>query len=258
MHPYLTFLGLKIPLYGVMTALGYVLAALYCRFRRKNAGLSSHEVLDVMFALAIGAVLGSKLFFIIFDWHNFRSMEFIESLRYGFVFYGGVIGVIIAALWQTRRLKMPFFKLADFIAPAAALGHAAGRIGCFLAGCCYGKIAHNHGFWTVVYDSEDSIVPPFLRGEPLYAVQLMEAAANLLLFFFLNALYVRKRKKNGIVAAVYILCYAAMRFLFEFLRGDDRGGFALGLSPSQFIALVFTALSGAFLLSSLKRNLREK
>lgn len=246
MLPYLPeFFGLKIPLYGIMTMLGYLAAILYCLKQRHKAGLSKDELLDIMFFIILGAVLGGKLFFILFNWDAFAASTFIEKIRYGFVFFGGFIGAITAGFILARVKQLPFFKLADFFAPAIALGHAIGRIGCFLAGCCYGKISH--GFLAVKFHNPECLVPNHLHDVGLYPTQLMESFGNFILFFMLLTVF-NKKHKEGAVIASYIIGYGLIRFIVEFFRGDDRGSYILGLSPSQFIAAALIILISAFLI----------
>ena len=254
MYPYLLpdFFGHTVPMYGVMTALGYLAAILYCLQNRDRLALNKEKLLDIIFYLILGALIGGKLFFILFNHDAFSASTFIEKLRYGFVFFGGLIGAGAAGLWAVRKNKIPFFKAADFFAPAVALGHSIGRIGCFLAGCCYGKEAPR--YLGVRFTDPDSLVPQHLHGHALYPVQLIEAVLVFMLFLILNRL-AKKPQKEGNLTAVYVLGYSLIRFLTEFMRADDRGGFFLGLSPSQIIALILAAATAAFLA---KRNYAKK
>lgn len=250
MYPYLLpdFLGKLIPMYGVMTALGYFSAILYCLKYKDRINLSKDKVLDIIFYLILGALIGGKILFIFLNWDSFESSSLIEKLRYGFVFFGGLLGASITGFWVIKKYKLDFFKAADFFAPALALGHAIGRTGCFMAGCCYGKIAQ-HGL-GVRYTNPETLVPAHLHNVPLYPVQLIEAAAVFILFLVLNKIS-QKQHKTGTVCAVYVLGYAVIRFFTEFMRADDRGAFLLGLSPSQIIALLLAAAITFFLI---KRN----
>lgn len=246
MYPYLPeIFGLKIPLYGVMTALGYGVAMIYCLRKRAALGLSKEDLLDIIFYIVLGAIIGGKLFFIFLNWDSFAAASLIEKLRYGFVFFGGFIGACVSGYFVARAKKISFFVAADFFAPALALGHAIGRIGCFLAGCCYGKMSHS--FLAVKFNNPESLVPHSLHGVGLYPTQLMEAAANFILFFILAKIY-KSQHKQGTVITTYIIGYGLIRFAVEFFRGDDRGAFILGLSPSQFIAALLICAAAAFLI----------
>ncbi len=245
MYPFLPpIFGFEIPLYGIMTALGYACAIWYCIHNRQSVNMAKENIWDISFAIVVGALIGGKIFFIIFNWDSFITLNLFDKLRYGFVFYGGFIGAALAAIYYTRKFKVPFFKFADFVVPAIALGHSLGRIGCGLAGCCYGKISHS--FLAVHYHNPQCLVPEHLHNLPLYPTQFMEAGANFVLFLSLAYLYKRPHK-TGTVTAAYVIGYGIIRFCLEFLRGDDRGAFILGLSPSQFIGAALV-LAAAFYL----------
>ena len=236
MFPYLPeIFGFKIHSYGLMTALGYAAAIYYCVKNRNYLGVSKELLSDIIFYLILGALIGGKIFFILFNWDIFWASTFIEKLRYGFVFYGGFIGAVSALFLFLRNKNIALIKALDFFAPALALGHAIGRIGCFLAGCCYGKPTDS--FIGVVFNHPDTLVPHHLQHTHLYPTQLFEVFANLILFFILATIY-KKQKKDGTTTLVYIMAYALVRFLIEFFRGDDRGSALLGLYPSQIIALI--------------------
>ncbi|MBQ4493743.1 MAG: prolipoprotein diacylglyceryl transferase [Elusimicrobiaceae bacterium] len=236
MFPYLPeIFGIKIPSYGLMTALGYGLAIYYCVKNRKYLSVSKEVLSDIIFYLILGALIGGKIFYIFFNFDSFCASTLIEKIRFGFVFYGGFIGAVLALFLYTKNKKIPFVKATDFFAPALALGHAIGRIGCFLAGCCYGKPTHS--FLGVMFNNPDTLVPHHLQHTHLYPTQLFESFANFVLFFILAKIY-KKQDNTGKTSLTYIMGYALIRFIIEFFRGDDRGGTLLGMYPSQIIALI--------------------
>ncbi len=245
MFPYLPeIFGIKIPSYGLMTALAYALAIYYCIKNRKYLGVSKEVLADIIFYLILGALIGGKIFYIFFNFDSFCASTLIEKIRFGFVFYGGFIGGAIALFLLTKKKKISFIKATDFFAPALALGHAIGRIGCFLAGCCYGKPTDS--FLGVVFNHHDTLVPQHLQHTHLYPTQLFETFANLILFVILAKVY-KKQKKDGITSLTYIMGYAIIRFIIEFFRGDDRGSTLLGLYPSQIIALILFLIAAVWL-----------
>lgn len=245
MFPYLPeILGLKIPSYGLMTALGYGAAIYYCFKNRKYLGVSKELLGDIIFYLVLGALLGGKLFYILFNFDSFCASTLIEKIRFGFVFYGGFIGAVLALFLFTKNKKIPLVKAMDFFAPALALGHAIGRIGCFLAGCCYGRPTNSA--LGVVFNNPDTLVPHHLQHTHLYPTQLFEAFANFILFLILAKIY-KSKQKQGTTALTYIMGYALIRFIIEFFRGDDRGSEIFGLYPSQIIALILFFASAFWL-----------
>ncbi len=244
MHPVFLHIGnFELASYGLMTALGYAAASWYLVPRLKNCGikgLNQDTFWNILFIVFLGAIIGGKLLFIIVSWPQLgatlaeKISTIIHDIRYGFVFFGGLIVAVSGALWYMRRKKLPLLKTSDFLIVGVPLGHALGRIGCFLAGCCYGKPTTLP--WGVRFTDPHALVAPELMNIPLHPTQLYEAGLNFLLFLLLH--YASKKPhKEGKILVLYVLCYAMMRFGIEFLRGDFRGGFLLGMSPSQVISL---------------------
>ncbi|MDA8243930.1 MAG: prolipoprotein diacylglyceryl transferase [Elusimicrobia bacterium] len=256
MHPIIFQLGsFKLPSYGLMVACGYLAAILYVFRRAAASGLRRDDVSDLVFYTVISAMLGAKLFYAVTYWSEFgetfaaRAAYVIKSFQYGFVFYGGLLAGAAAFYLLARRRKLDFAAAADLFAPALALGHAFGRIGCFLAGCCYGS--PSACALSVTFTDPASEVAPNLLGVPLHPVQLYEAAGNLAIFLLLNAALARSaagKKRAGSVAVLYAGLYSLLRFSLEFLRGDDRGASHLGLSPAQLISAAVMAAAAVLLL----------
>ena len=191
--------------------------------------------------------LAAKLLYIIVSWQEMgatfteRLVYAAKNFRYGFVFFGGAVTAIVALLIYLKKKKLPLLKTADFLIVGLPLGHAFGRIGCFLAGCCYGRPTDLP--WGVTFTDPHSLVAPqYLGTTPLHPTQLYEVAANLILFFVLQYYY-KKTHKNGAVLAAYIIGYCVIRFVIEFFRGDFRGEYLWGLSPSQLIAVLAIAVT---------------
>lgn len=250
MHPTLFHIGnFELASYGLMTALGYGCAAWYLVPRLKNCGikgLTKDTFWNLLFVVFLGALLGGKLLFILVSWPELgatlaeKLSRIVHELRYGFVFFGGMIVAVAGAIWYMRRKQLPVLKTSDFLIVGLPLGHALGRIGCFLAGCCYGKPTSLP--WGVRFTDVHSLVPPQLLGVPLHPTQLYEAALNFVLFLLLHVAS-KKPHKDGQILVLYVMCYAVMRFGIEFLRGDFRGGFLWGLSPSQVISLAAAGIA---------------
>ncbi|MDR0953207.1 MAG: prolipoprotein diacylglyceryl transferase [Elusimicrobiota bacterium] len=245
MYPFINILGLQIPLYGLMMALAFAVALWYCVARKKALGLTSDQIVDIVFYLLIGAIIGGKLCYIIFYWQDFQAASALDKLRYGFVFLGGFIGAAISSVIIFRKQKIPFFKGADFFTPAIPLGHAIGKIGCFLAGCCYGKISHLP-WLSVAYNNQNSLVPEHLHGVGLYPIQLIESFTDIILFLILHKLY-KAKHKDGTVFAAYIIGFCVVRFVVEFFRGEDEV-YILGITQTQITSLILIILATTFLM----------
>lgn len=257
MHPVLLQIGsFELASYGFMTALGYLVAAAYLLPHLKKVHLDKETFWDLIFTAFMGALVGSKLLYLILSWDHLgadfssKIVNAVKNVRYGFVFYGGAITAVASLIIYMRRKKIPVLSTGDFLITALPLGHALGRVGCFLAGCCYG--APTTMPWGIRFTHPSSLVPPEWIGIPLHPTQLYEAAGNLLIFALLHILYKRPHK-NGAVLAAYAALYAVMRFVIEFFRGDFRGDFLWGMSPSQWIAL-FAAATGTVLFCFLRKD----
>jgi len=241
MFPFIEIFGRQIPVYAIMALLG---AAALCGASVIFAGLRgktpAEDIFYMLLYAGIGCLIGSKLLYLIVSvdvyWLEGKSLK--ENFRYwlvlltsgGLVFYGGLIGAALGALRYCTHFKIPAGDAFETVVPAVPLFHFFGRLGCFAAGCCYGK--EYDGVLSVTF--EHAIGAP--NGVPLMPVQLFEAAGNLLLFAVLTVLYLKALPKLSLTG-LYLVCYAAMRFTLEFFRGDDIRGNALSLSVSQWISL---------------------
>ncbi len=257
MHPILFKIGsFELASYGLMTALAYMAAAWYLYKRLSYIKLDKDTFWNIIFIAFVSALVGAKLLYIIVSWPEMgatfaqRITYAVQNFRYGFVFFGGAVTAICALIYYLKRKKLPILKTADFLIVALPIGHAIGRIGCFLAGCCFGKPTDMP--WGVAFTDPHSLVAQQYLGVHLHPTQLYEVAANLILFFILQAYY-KKPHKNGAVLAAYLIGYSVIRFGIEFFRGDFRGEYVLGLSPSQLIAVLTIALT-LFVMRFLKKD----
>ncbi len=240
MHPTLIEIGpVALPSYGLLIALGVVAGLWTLKRRADRAGMDGNRLVDFALWLVIWALLGAKVLLVVVElpryWNN--PGELLGVVRAGGVFLGGFIAALIAAVVLLRRYQLRALPTFDVLAPSLALGHAIGRIGCLMAGCCWG--ARCELPWAVTYTSElaaDRLGTPLhvhLHPFPVYA-----ALFNLGLYALLAALYAR-RVEPGRVFATYLIAYGAGRFALEFTRGDELRGFVLDhlLSTSQAISL---------------------
>ncbi len=248
MHPIFIRLGdFAIHTYGVLVAVGFALGLWLAARRARVAGIDHEQVQLLGVWLIVAGMLGAKLFYIVFFWHDFVTgwrVAGIPSLREGFVFYGGFIGAIGATILFARTKQLPLWRLADVLAPLVALGHVFGRLGCFFNGCCYGHPCRLP--WAVRFPD-----PHVLAGTPLHPTQLYEAAGNLALFAGLLA-FDRRRRFDGQVWWTYVVAYGVLRFGIEFFRGDYEARYAGVLTLSQFIALALI-VAGVVGLVTLRR-----
>ncbi len=247
MHPILINFGwFHLPTYGVLLVTA-ILGGIFIAMRLgRRVGLDSSLILDFCTWLILVALVGAKVLMVLTEWSYYRDhlgeIFSLSTFMAGGVFYGGFIAALFFTVWYVRVQKISFWKLADVLAPGVALGQSVGRLGCFSAGCDYGKPTTMP--WGVVFTSkfahEVTGVPLGLR---LHPAQLYESFATFVIFGFLLWWFPRKAR-DGNVFLGYVGLYAVARFFLEFLRGDPDRGFVFNhlLSTSQFIAVL--ALAG--------------
>lgn len=235
--------------YGVMLAVGVIAAVLMAEHRAPKLGLDKEQIFSLGIWCAIGGFLGAKLLYVITEWKTlFNGGMTLRDIMYGFVLYGGIIGGIFSGWLFTRVKKLGFLKYFDLVMPSIALAQGFGRIGCFLAGCCYGK--RTDAWYGMEFNHS---VYMGMRGVKVIPTQLIMSAADFLHFFLLVFLAKRVRK-DGVIAGCYLVFYSIGRFLIEFLRDDPRGAVG-GLSTSQFISLfIFAAGAVTVLAAGLRRK----
>ncbi|MGE3956746.1 MAG: prolipoprotein diacylglyceryl transferase [Vicinamibacterales bacterium] len=244
MHPILIDLGpATIYTYGVLLAGAYLLGLKLAMVRAKARGLDEARVLDLGIYIIISALVGAKLLLVVTDFRTFVSdpTELITLARSGGVFYGGLILAVSVALWYIRKIGLPLWTTTDVFAPGIALGHVVGRMGCFFAGCCWGRPTDVP--WAITFTdpyAAANVGTPL--NVPLHPTQLYEAGAEALILALLLATERRGRTFPGRTFWLYMLLYAISRFVIEFYRNDPRGA-VLMFSTSQFISLVLAPLA---------------
>ena len=259
MHPTLLELGpFTLRSFGLMAALGF-LAAYYVlkRLAPRIAGMAADDAAQYLVFIMVGGALGARFAYVAEHWTaEFAGRPFLEIFRFdkgGLMFYGGLAGAIAAIALYARMRRVGLVSLLDLAAVALPLGHAFGRVGCFLNGCCYGRVADTP--ISVCYpagsnpwfDQVDAglVTRASAQSLPVIPSQLVEAALNLALFAALLAL-ARRPLRTGRLAGVYLVSYAVIRFFTETLRSDPR--MAVGpFSIAQFICLFVLAAGVAFL-----------
>ncbi|QSH41492.1 prolipoprotein diacylglyceryl transferase [Lentisphaerota bacterium ZTH] len=252
MHPIFLELGsLTIRWYGVMVAIGFLLATLVLNLNKKYAKMNSDQVTTLVFLSVVFGIIGARVFYVIEFWPSFKG-KFWEIFRVdhgGLVFYGGFFLAMVAIIGYCWKEKLNMLRVMDICSPALAVGHAFGRIGCFLNGCCYGKPTQS--FLGVIYPEN---APAYLKyaGLPVHPVQLYETAANLILASILFVLI--RKTKRGVVMSLYIMSYGIIRFVDEFFRGD-HDSLTWGLfTPAQVIGLFLIPIGIILLIYFLRKN----
>jgi len=283
MHPYLIkipieapwlvkLLGPYVPLhtYGLMLALGFIAAVSVIAREADRMGEDVDRILDLTFWILVAGLVGSRVMFMIVNWADYAKdpLLIFQIWRGGLVWYGGFLGAFGMCVYFARKHRLPLFRTVDIITLGLPLGHAFGRLGCFAAGCCYGKVCSLP--WGARFPS-DSLAYNGLADAgalgvqgagatlpshtpPLHPTQLYESATELLVFFALLAVRQRKRR-DGQVFLAYLVVYPIARSIIELFRGDVERGYVVKnvLSTSQFLSIL-VALGAAVLFVVLRRR----
>ncbi|MBN2407230.1 MAG: prolipoprotein diacylglyceryl transferase [Elusimicrobia bacterium] len=236
--------GLTIHTYGVFVAIGALLglhlAIRAARFRSVPANFINQLFAGTLLSGFAGARMGYVV--ISLKWYLDNPSKIIAVWDGGLVYWGGFIGGALWIVYACRKAGYDILSVADVLSPGLALAHACGRIGCFFAGCCYGKPSA----FGVIFTDPACLAEPL--GVRLHPTQLYSA---LFLFVLAGVLYGRIKKKASPVSSVfglYLVSYGVFRVFVEFLRADFRGPLFLGLTPTQLISLAGIAAGAAFLV----------
>lgn len=230
----LTIGPITIHSYGVLIVIGIFAALFIGEARAKKRNLNPDEIYNLTMCCALMGFLGAKLLFCIVEWRAFVRDPLSLLKSNGFVVYGGIImGVLAGYLWCRLR-KLVFLDYFDIVLPSVAVAQGFGRLGCFMAGCCYGRETDS-AFGIVFHNS--NYAP---NGVRLIPTQLI-SAAGMFVIAGLLFLYARKPRKQGTVGFLYLILYSTGRFCVEFLRNDYRGEIGI-LSTSQFISIFIFAM----------------
>jgi phosphatidylglycerol:prolipoprotein diacylglycerol transferase len=247
--PQLLHIGdFSLPTYGFLVSMGVLLGLWISVRNSEKQGIDPEKAWNLGILVVLCGIIGAKILYVLVDWKNYAGhpaeIFSLNTLRAGGVFSGGLLAALAAAAWYVRKHRMPALATCDAFAPGLALGHAVGRVGCFAAGCCWGK--PTHAFWGVTFTNPlaNAIVGTPL-GVPLEPTQLFESAVELANFFLLTWLF-RRKKFDGQVIGAYMFLYGFARFFLEFLRGDPGRGQVFGglMTGTQLIAIGLVIAGG--------------
>ncbi|NVM56917.1 MAG: prolipoprotein diacylglyceryl transferase, partial [Desulfobacterales bacterium] len=190
MYPVLFRIGpFALHTYGVFVAMAFLSAIALALREARRLGEDADQILDLCFYVLIAAIVGSRILYVVINWPTFEQdpMEIVRIWHGGLVFYGGFIGALLTAWLYIRRKGLQLWKTADIMAPAIAFGQFVGRIGCFFAGCCYGR--HFNLPWAITFTHPESLAP---KGISLHPTQLYSSLNGLLIFALL--MWLRRKK----------------------------------------------------------------
>ena len=256
MYPKLLDLGpISIYSYGLLLVAAYLIGLQLAVSRGRSRGIDGNRVMDLGIAIIVAALIGAKLllFFVEFDHFTENPAELWTLLRSGGVFYGGLLLAVGVAFWYMKRHAMPLWTTCDAFAPGIALGQVVGRLGCLLAGCCYGHPTDLP--WAVTFTdplAASNVGTPL--GISLHPTQLYESLAALFILIFLLIWERKRRMFAGQIFWTCLLMYPTARFVIELYRGDPRGTVFDLLSTSQFVSIMIVPLGIAMLIVLARNN----
>lgn len=230
MQPDICLLNLCIPLYPFCVATGFLIGTIVATFLGKKNNISENQVFVLICFVEVGVIIGGKILFLLVNINNIHKI--IEAFGFialftktGFVFYGGLIGGLLLFFIGNRVLKLKITKTLPLIITVTPLIHAFGRLGCFCAGCCYGKE------WNKTFGG-------FINGEFRFPVQLLESFANLILFFILLSVFIYISNFQIFIIPIYFIGYGIIRLITESFRGDITRGQIGFLSISSWLSIL--------------------
>ncbi len=226
---------LTLHVYGIMVALGFLSALIISERRAKKRGMDTEILYGIFWCAIFGGAAGSKLLYYTVSIPDIlKDPSILWSFQNGWVVYGGILGGVFASFLYCRYKKADFVQYLDLVLPEVAFAQGCGRIGCFFAGCCYGR--ETDSVLSIQY-WQSEYAP---NGVKLIPTQIYSSIGDFALAFLLMA-YAKREPKKGKIAAGYCILYSIGRFIIEMMRNDYRGAWGF-LSTSQIISIVILVL----------------
>ena len=255
MLPKLVHIGsFYLPTYGVLVAIAFLTALWIAGKLGREQGLSRDAVMNLGIYCALAGIVGAKVLMLVLDpYYRKNPVEIftLSTLQSAGIWYGGFIAALIFAYFYMRKEHLPFLPTCDVFAPGLAIGHAIGRLGCFAAGCCYGKPTTLP--WAVTFTNPEANGAPL--GVPIHPTQLYEAGLESIICLILYQL-ARRKHKAGSIIALYLILSGIARFSVEFVRSHDEANPLGGpLTLEQWISIA-VCIVGVILLRTPNRKLQ--
>jgi phosphatidylglycerol:prolipoprotein diacylglycerol transferase len=256
MHPVLFRIGgFTVYTYGFFAALAMMTGLWFILYQSRKWELPTDQISDLFFYSIIAGLAGARLFYVALSLPTFMAdpLEIFRIWNGGLVFYGGFLTGLVFVAVYIRYKKLPAGKIMDMIGMGMPLAHGIARIGCFFAGCCYGKPSDLP--WAVSFTHPETLACP--SGVPLHPTQLYSSLGNFMIFLVLLLLN-RTGRFSGRLIFIYLLIYGLFRTFIEIFRGDERGAPVVDfLSTSQTIGLAMAAFAAVCLTIIAIRNKRD-
>ncbi len=258
MLPELFSIGpLTLHTYGLFVAIGLVTGIIVTIPIGRSHGIDFQKIMDMGLIIIIAGIIGSRLAYVLinFSYYKTNLMDIVKLWNGGLVFSGGLIAVLLVMLWYARRISHSLWQIGDLWAPGAAIGQAIGRIGCFMAGCCYGRPTDMP--WGVVFTDTRCLVPQDMLNISLHPTQIYSSLSGLIIFIILMILSAKKRFE-GQVMLWFLILHSTGRLLVERFRGDDRGLILGGAWTATQLLTVIILIGSIIMLFILKPRMEKQ
>lgn len=233
-------------LYGLMIGIGFAAAYLISCRRARQKGLSEDILWGILICAVFGALTGTRLLYYIVSLPQIiEDPSILWNFKNGYVVYGGIIFGVIFGYIYCKKKQVSFLKYFDLVMPSVAVAQGFGRIGCFFAGCCYGRETSS---WLHIVYTHSDFAP---NNVPLIPTQLLSSAGNFIIAAILFW-YSRKSKTDGTVGSLYMILYSTGRFIIEIFRNDFRGAWGKWSTSQIISAVIFVA--GLILMKTFHKN----
>ncbi|MBU2599698.1 prolipoprotein diacylglyceryl transferase [bacterium] len=252
MHPVLLSVGfIKIYSYGLFLSIAFLISLFYLKRKAVDEGIKVKDLIDLSLSGLIAGIIGARLLYVLDNYQYYLNepLEIILLNKGGLIFYGGLLLGSLASVIFIKKRRLPLGKITDLLAPCLALGESMTRIGCFMAGCCYGKPTSLP--WGVRFPV-DSLACSHYGHKVLHPTQLYSFLALLVVFIFLNW-KLKHKLFEGEVFIWYFISYSTVRFILEFFRGDNLA-FIFSLTMAQSLGILLFICSLFFWLMLKNRS----
>jgi phosphatidylglycerol:prolipoprotein diacylglycerol transferase len=236
-----------------MLALAFIAGTFLAAFRARRKSIDQNRIIDLSLVVVISSLIGARSLFVALNLRFYKNnlLDILKIWEGGLVFYGGFILAFVSVVFFLKKNRLSVWKIVDIFSAPLALGMAIGRIGCFLNGCCYGKVSQSFGISFPAKDNppafaqqvfERLIPQAAVCSIPVIPTQLYESGACLIIFFVILALE-RKKHFDGFSFWIFVLLYSLFRFVIEGFRYYDPNFVLRAITVSQLVSIILFVIS---------------
>ena len=244
--------GVPIYSYGFMLAVGFVVCVLLMLHRAKDFNLKPEQILDLCLYVIISGIIGARVLYVLWNWNYYleNPLEIFLLNKGGLIFYGGFFFAAITAFLFIKKRNLSIGDVSSMLVLYLPLGHAFGRIGCFMNGCCYGR--PTTAFFGVQFPASSMAEQVFGLGHIVHPTQIYSALANVIIFLLLAYFIEKGRTFKWQIVLLYMFFYGVSRLIIEFFRADNPN-VVWGLNLPQLISIVMILIGSTFYLKCMNQ-----